>query len=190
MPGFEGPVEETAEGAARMLQGLPPRRLAELRRMETPAAAPLFWLLAARYPRTIGQRPDEWAAVIRILAMLTGRGGPAHRGFLHSAEHRWGEVLCDGGDRTWPYSAGFRPVISEQRLAHLIAARGKQRRGLLERIARVIARTRRHGVNVVDVARTLLDPGSDVGRFLAEPYYRRLDVAVRKREARHEGEEE
>ncbi len=147
-----------------MLQGLPAGRLAELRRMETPAAVPVFWLLAARYPHTIGRRPDEWAAVIRILAILTARGETAQRGFLHSAEHRWGEVLCDGGDRTWPYSTGLRPVISEQRLAHLIAARGTQRRVLLERIARVIARTRRHGVNVADVALTLLSPGSDVGR--------------------------
>ena len=174
-----------------MLQGLSPGRLAELRRMETPAAAPAFWLLAARYPHTIGRRPDEWAAVIRILAILTARGEPGQRGCLHGAEYRWGEALCDGGDRTWPHSTGLRPVISEQRLAHLIAARGRQRRVLMERIARVIARTRQHGVNAADVAWTLLDPGSEiVGRLLAEPYYRRLDVAVRRHEARHAGEEE
>ena len=71
-------------------------------------------------------------------------------------------------------------MISEQWLAHLIAARGERRRDLLERIVRVIARTRQHGVNVVDVAWTLLEPGSSVAQLLAEPYYRRLDAAARK----------
>ena len=180
VPEPDHPVEETAAGAAQVLQGLSPGQLAELRRMEAPAPVPVFWLLAARYRHTIGRRPDEWTAIIRILAILAARGEPAQRGVLHSAEHRLGEALCDGGDRTWPYSTGLRPVISEQWLAHLIAARGERRRDLLERMVRVIARTRQHGVNVVDVAWTLLEPGSSVAQLLAEPYYRRLDAAARK----------
>ena len=54
MPEPDHPVEETAAGAAQVLQGLSPGQLAELRRMEAPAPVPVFWLLAARYRHTIG----------------------------------------------------------------------------------------------------------------------------------------
>ena len=59
-----------------------------------------------------------------------------------------------------------------------MAARGRQRRVLMERVVRAIARTRRPecGVNVADIAFWMLsgDPAR-TSRHLAESYYRRRD---------------
>lgn len=172
---------EAACAAAKRLQHLPPGPLAELRRMTEEAPVPEFWRLAARYPNTIGNRKQysEWAAIVRILAILTEKGDPARRRPLHDRRRSLGEVLCDGGDRNWAPSDGRppRPVFSERRLAQLMAARGPQRAVLLTRAARSLARSRdpSGGINVVDIAYTLLAP--DNRRQLAEPYYRRLDRA-------------
>ena len=189
--------DETPEGAvraaARKLQDLSPGRLAELRRMTEETAAPGFWRLAARYPDTIGNpsKHREWIAIVRILAILTEKGDPARRRPLHNFGRPLGAVLCDGGhdDQNWRSKTGGspRPAFSERRLAQLMAARGSQRAVLLERAARALARSRdaSGGVNVVDIAYTLLAP--DNQRQLAEPYYGRLDRAERAVEKYEEG---
>ena len=172
---------ETAFAAAKRLQHLLPGPLAELRRMTEEGPAPEFWRLATRHPDTIGSRKQytEWVAIVRILAILTEKGNPAKRRPLHDRRRFLGEVLCDGGDRNWPPSGGgpSKPVFSERRLGQLMAARGSQRAVLLTRAARALARSRNpsDGINVVDIAYTLLAP--DNPRQLAEPYYRRLDRA-------------
>ena len=179
--------------AAEWTEGLPPGPLAQLRRMTEETAAPEFWRLAARYRNTIGRRDKrrEWLIIVRILATLTQKGDPAHRHSLHDSRRRLGAVLCDGGTRNWPLNKGGtpRPVFSERRLAQLMAARGPQRAVLLERAARVLARTRDpdNGVNVVDIAYTLLAPNN--GRQLAEHYYGRLDRAAHDAEQSEEGTE-
>ena len=186
-------VNQSAVAAARMLQGLEPGSLAELRRMETGAGAAGFWRLAARHPETVGRDQEVWMAVVRIMAILTPKGEPASRPPLHDAKRRLGAVLCDGGDPGWPGAAPPRAVLSEPRLGRLIASRGKQRGVLLTRAARAIARTRQpdSGVNVVDIAWALLDPDSNhSGRQLAEPYYRRLDRAEREHRTNEEGAKE
>ena len=169
----------SARAAARMLQHLDPGPLAELRRMDVQAGAPAFWRLAARHADTIGRpyQHERWIEIIRILSILTPKGDPAQRGPLHDPRRPLGEVLCDGGDRSWPHGGAPRPMLSEQRLGRLLAARGAQRGVLLERAARALARAwvPGSGVNVVDIARTLLNPAE--GRHLVEPYYRRLDGA-------------
>ena len=181
MPPDDTPAGAACAAAAR-LQHLPPGPLAGLRRMGEDTAAPEFWRLAARFPSTIGdeRRRHEWIAIIRILALLTRKGDPAARQRLHNPKRRLGAVLCDGGDpKNWLASGGGppRPAFSERRLAQLMSARGRQRAVLLERAARVLATSSdpRSGVNVVDIADTLLKP--DDQRRLAEPYYRQLEMA-------------
>ena len=176
--------------AAAMLQHLGPGPLAELRRMDPETGAPAFWRLAARHPDTIGQRgrQEQWMEIIRILAILTPKGErrrsvPAAGGNsevhepLHDPRRRFGAVLCDGGDPSWPGEGGTpRPVLSELRLAKLMAARGPQRAVLLKHAAQMILRSRQDiGVSVSDIALVLLRPAD--GRRLAEPYYLRLDRA-------------
>ena len=175
------PVERAAVAAAAMLQGLDPARLAQLHRARTASAgAPAVWRLAARHPATMGRRRDKWMTIIRLLAILTPRGGAAARQPLHRFGRRLGEVLCDGGDPGWPRTGAARPIVSERRLAQLILARGTNRDVLLERAVRAIRRTLRPGigVNVADIAWVLLDPDAGrTARRLARPYYRRLDRA-------------
>lgn len=192
MPGTETQtVEEIALAAARLLQGLDPGGLAELRRMSSSGAgAPAYWRLAARYPRTIGRRHETWMAIVRTLAILTPKGDPEARPPLHDPKRRLGDVLCDGGDPDWPGQNAFRPAISERRLAQLMSARAQQRPVLLERAVRALAGTRRAGtgINVVDIAWWLLsnDP-ADAARRLAERYYARLDRAERNQQSTEQG---
>ncbi len=177
--------------AAATLQHLDPGPLAELRRMDHGTGAPAFWRLVAKHPATIGRqdKQEQWMGIIRILAILTPKGrrpqsvvasgeDPDLREHLHNPRRRLGEVLCDGGDPFWPPKEGGkpRPMLSESRLAKLIAARGKQRAILLKHAAQMILRSRQDiGVNVADIALVLLQPAD--GRRLAEPYFRRLDRA-------------
>ena len=174
------PVARTALATEAMLRRFDVGQLAELRRMKASTGAPGFWRLAARHPETIGRRQAEWMAFVRILAILTPKGDADNRKPLHNPKRRLGEVFCDGGDPAWPHSSSLRPVLSERRLAQLMAARGTQRDVLLERAARAINRTLQwgSGINVVDLAWTVLDPDRGrAARQLAEPYYARLDRA-------------
>ena len=151
------PVERAALATARMLQHFDPGQMAELRRIRTASiGAPGFWRLAARHPETIGRQQETWMAIIRILAILTPKGDAAKRPPLHNAKRRLGEVLCDGGDPGWPQANSLRPVLSERRLAQLMAAREHQREVLLERAARAINRTLQSGSGV-NVRRHCLD---------------------------------
>ena len=186
-------VGRAAVAAARMLQGLEPGQLAQLRRMEDGTGAAGFWHLAAQHPETIGRERESWMSIIRIMAILTPKGDPASRWEVHDSKRRLGAVLCDGGDPGWPGTGSPRPIVSEPRLGRLIASRSKQREVLLTRAARAIARTRLPGtgVNVVDIAWTLLDSDSKYStQRLAEPYYRRLDRAERQHQTNQEGAKE
>lgn len=183
-------VQGTAAiSAATMLQHLDPGPLAELRRMTLETGAPVFWRFAARHQHMMeGQGViQHWINIVHILAILTPKGDPATRKHLHDSRRRLGEVLCDGGDPGW---TGPRPVLSDHRLTQLIAARESQRAVLLVRAARMLARSRipGSGVNVPDIALTLLEPKN--GRLLAEPYYRRLDWAEFNAEKSQKGADE
>ena len=176
------------------MQDLAPGPLAELRRMKVDSASAVFWRLAARHPQTIGRndKQQEWIAIIRILAILTETGDPSRRNPLHDPARRLGTVLCDGGDReTWPPKDGRKPqpMLSERRLIQLLVARGPQRAVLLERAARMLARSRLpgSGINVDDVAWSLLNPTDS--RQLAEHYYGRLDRAQQAAESHERGTE-
>jgi len=186
MPRNEGARVRAVLAAARTIQNLDPSALADCRRMDAQTGAPAFWRLAAQHPDSIGHRDQtrRWMEIVRIIAILIPKGVPESRSALHDETRRLGEALCDGGDPTW---AGPSPVFSERRLAQLMAARGPLRGALLRRAARMLAHSRNphSGVNVVDIAMTLLQPTD--GRRLAEPYYRRLDRAEQAAQHSEEG---
>lgn len=123
---------------------------------------------------------------MQALAILTPKGPPGERGDLHDPERKLGEALCDGGRPDWPgglsHGTSPRPMISEQRLAQLLAARGSQRSVLLLRAVRALAASRdvAVGVDVGDLAWRFIDP--DPGK-LAAFYYARLDRAERAAKA-------
>ncbi len=163
-------VARTSLGMAKALELAPPGDLAAMRRMHDQEGSPLFWRFAARYPE-IGRNPGPWHTIARILALLTPTGQPGQRPPLHDSGRHLGTVLCDGGDRHW---SGSRPMLSEQRLARLLASRHKAHRTALERAARMLANSRPPGplVNVPDIAWAVLNPE---GGHIARDYYARLD---------------
>jgi CRISPR system Cascade subunit CasB len=90
--------------------------------------------------------------------------------------------LCDGGTLTWPAPGPEpKPVYSEARLARFLSTPAEQRGETVERMARLLARSRNPqiGVNCIELARLLLRqeeafPLQDV----AKHYYSRLDRAA------------
>ncbi|RMD90670.1 MAG: hypothetical protein D6811_10260 [Alphaproteobacteria bacterium] len=152
--------------------------LAELRRARVLAEIPAYWRVTVRagVPET-----EDWQAILRIFSILTPRGAPEERKPLHDKARPWGAVLCDGGDLGWR-AEGETPkprLLSEARLAQLLAARGAMRRTLMIRAARMLAATRNpgDGVNVAQIAWSLIAP--DRPEIIARDYYHRLDRPTR-----------
>jgi CRISPR system Cascade subunit CasB len=176
-------LDETMETASQRLLGLDPGPLAELRRMEPDGVGtPIFWRLAAE----LGFRADqtkEWMQVVRILALLTPKSRSSSPARLHDSFQKLGRMFCDGGDQTWPLDPkNPRPVLSESRFARLLATPAAQRGEAIERIARMLARTRASevGINCADIARLLLQADDSLPlQNLARDYYHRLDPAER-----------
>lgn len=183
-------IEETIESLSAKLLGLDPGPLAELRRMQPDGpGTPIFWRLAAQYNF---RDPDlgAWKQIVRILALLTPRGSRSGDARLHERSRRLGAVLCDGGNPAWPPPGPEpNPALSEQRLARFLAMSSAQRGDALERIARLLARTRdpQSGINCVEIARLLLYP-DDVRQLqdIARDYYSKLDRAA-KQSTKQEG---
>ncbi len=148
-----------------------PGDLSAARRLALPAGAPLFWRLAAKHAWS-GTNLDTWAAITRMLALLTPTGTRPRDGTLHDTSRGLGAVLCDGGAMDW---RGTKPVFSEQRLARLLAARGPQRLVAMERALRMLARNHPK-LNVPDIAFAALGDGANPR--IAKDYYARLDRAA------------
>ena len=175
-------LEETIESISAKLLSLDPGPLAELRRMEPDGpGTPIFWRMVAQHNLRDGEL-DAWKQIIRMMALLTPCG---HRGAdvrLHDRRQHLGAALCDGGTPVWPTPGSEpKPVYSEARLARLLATPAAQRGEALERMARMLARSRspENGVNCIEVARLLLRqdeayPLQDV----AKHHYARLDRAA------------
>lgn len=160
--------------------------MSALRRLDDDTPVPAYWRLAARHD-VLHTRRDDWVPIVQALAVLTPKGPPEGRVDLHDPKRKFGEALCDGGHRLdWPGNlapgASLRPLISEQRLAQLLAARGRQRSVLMLRAVRALAanRDRSIGLDVGDLAWRFLDPDPE---RLAMPYYTRLDRAERAAKA-------
>jgi CRISPR system Cascade subunit CasB len=174
--------EETVESISKKLLGLDSGPLAELRRLEpNEAGTPMFWRMAAEYGFSDVEL-GAWKQIVRIMALLTPRGDRSNEVRLHERTRSLGAVLCDGGDPGWPpKGADAAPVLSEKRLARFLATPADQRGESLERIARMLARSRspKSGVNCTEIAHLLLYPDKtkhleDVARY----YYSRLDRAA------------
>jgi CRISPR system Cascade subunit CasB len=178
------PYDETIATVSQRLLELDPGPLAELRRMEpNSAGTPIFWRLAAE----LGFREDQttqWMQILRILAILTPKGrrlSPAVR--LHDRSRQLGRVLCDGGNPAWPSDPKDpRPALSEARFARLLVMPAAHRGEALERIARMLARSRtpERGINCTEIARLLLQPNDQLPiQKIARDYYAQLDHADR-----------
>lgn len=167
-----------AAAVASHLRALDPGPLAALRRMGA-GGAPALWRLMAQHP-AMGNRPAEWQAITRILAILTPKGAAEGRPRLgEGARVPLGRALCDGGDPGWrPDPAHPRGVIREDRLARFLATRGPMRAVALERLARAVARTLPpdRQVSPADIAWAILRP-DDPHHRIARAYYARLDLS-------------
>ena len=163
-------TDETARRAlaiAKALGRADPGDKAAARRMG-PEGAPEFWRQVARLGIAPGQE-SLWLRFTRSVALLT----PASEtDTIHTAGRKLGAVLADGGNAGATLNAeAAKPVISEQRLARLLAMRGEARAEALERMIRMIARGRPR-LDVISLAWAFLNPASD---RLARDYYTRLD---------------
>jgi CRISPR system Cascade subunit CasB len=180
------PLEEKIALLSQRLLRLDTGALAELRRMEVGGVGPLpYWALAAECG-FLDDDADVWMRIVHILAILTPKGERKTEDRLHDPARRLGAALCDGGDPNWPAGGGDpRPILSETRLARLLATPADRRGEDLTRLARMLAakRDRANGVNCREIAALLLFERVERNpREIAKAYYRRLDAAARKAE--------
>jgi CRISPR system Cascade subunit CasB len=166
----ETTVEHRAREIAKAIAAAGPGERADARRMDG-GGSPLFWRLHARLGMTQHDE-DRWLRLTRMLALLTPTAEPRS---IHEPGRRLGAVFADGGAA---YARLEKPVVSEQRFARLLAARGKARLDALERTIRMIARARPK-LDVTDLAWAVLR--EDSGN-LARDYYSRLDRQAHENE--------
>jgi CRISPR system Cascade subunit CasB len=176
-------LEKSITTVSQRLLGLDPGSLAELRRMRPDGiGTPIFWRLAVELDFREDQT-KEWMQIFSIFAILTPKShlNPVVR--LHDGSRKLGRVFCDGGNPAWPPDPQHpRPVLSEQRLARLFATPAAQRGEAIERIARMLSRSRtpESGINCTEIARLLLDPTDQKSiHSIAQAYYHRFDRAAR-----------
>lgn len=166
----EEKVAERAHVIARAIATAGPGERADARRMDG-GGSPLFWRLHARLGMTQHDE-DRWLRITRMLALLPPN---AEWHSIHEPGRRLGAVLADGGAT---HARLEKPVVSEQRFARLLAARGTARLDALERTIRMIARARPK-LDVADLAWVVLR--EDSGN-LARDYYSRLDRQTHENE--------
>ena len=181
-------VEKISE---QMLWRLGTGDLAELRRMTLGAVEPLaYWRLAAECG-FLDSKPERWAPIVQIMAILTPKGNRLALDRLHDAKRGLGEVLADGGNPArsdGSFVDGERtphPFVSEKRFAQFLAAPAEQDADSLMRLARSLAanRDRSCGVNCLEIASLLLSTDRTNGlRKIARDYYRRLDSVAHSAE--------
>ncbi|MBF0445566.1 MAG: hypothetical protein HQL68_08240 [Magnetococcales bacterium] len=181
------PFQKIIPQISHALLNLSPGPLADLRRMRPgEEGAAFFWKLAARHDMGEGVLLTRWQRVVQAMALLMPKGEQQPGWVLHDPKRSVGAVLCDGGQISWSGSGrGDKPILSEQRLARLLAARGRQREMIVERVVRMLARSRdpHSGINCVELAKIILfsENKSSVGE-IARNYYYRLDIATAKQE--------
>lgn len=180
---------EAVQAIGQELSRLPPGDLASLRRTaETDLRAPHYWRWKHRHGWPDGQ-DAAWATIIACMAILTAKGRNPDKPSPHRRDTPFGKVLCDGGDTEWQQRRPLRPLISEQRLARLLNARGEARHRALLRIVRTLAR---HPVafNCEELAYFLLERDADRStQRVARTYYARLDAAEQQSEHTQKSEE-
>ncbi|KAA0909893.1 hypothetical protein FLO80_19265 [Aquicoccus porphyridii] len=163
MPDDKDDVARRALGIASTLAHADPGERAAARRMG-PEGAAVFWRIVARHG--IAPRDEEtWRRITKLLALLTPASVTES---VHESGRHIGAVLADGGDAQARLE---KPVLSEQRLARLLAARGQARFDALERAIRALARNRPK-VDGPSLAWAVLNNDT---RAIARAYYTRLD---------------
>lgn len=168
---------EAVQAIGQELCRLPPGDLASLRRTaETDLRAPHYWRWKHRHGWP-DRQDAAWATIIACMAILTAKGRNPDKPSPHRGDTPFGKVLCDGGDPEWQQRRPLRPLISEQRLARLLNARGETRHRALLRIVRTLARDP-VVFNCTDLAHFLLEQEADwPAQKIARTYYTRLDAA-------------
>jgi len=183
-------LKEKVVALSDELLRLDPGDMAELRRFKPGEVGPLaYWRLAAKCG-FLDDSPERWGPLVRILAILTPKGEKPARVRLHDPKRSLGAVLCDGGDPSWSRDREARPMLSEARLARLLAASPAQRADAVTRIARMLAASREPGtgLNTVELAALLLsNEGEDEIRRIAKEFYRRLDTTPNSTTEVHAG---
>jgi CRISPR type I-E-associated protein CasB/Cse2 len=163
MPEDKDDVASRALLIAGALTHADPGERAAARRMGAEGAA-FFWRLVARY-KIAPAEEEKWRRISKMLALLTPASATES---VHAPGRHFGAVLADGGDARTRLD---KPVLSEQRLARLLGARGQARLDALERAVLALARNRPK-VDVPSLAWAVLN--SDA-RAIARAYYTRLD---------------
>lgn len=159
-------IARIALGIAGSLGTTDPGEKAQARRMDG-RGAPVFWREVAR----LGISPHHetsWLRFTRMVALLTPASATQS---IHQPGRRLGAVLADGGDASADLRVSGKPVVSEQRLARLLASRDEARLDALERAIRMLARARPR-IDVVSLAWAIMAPASNA---LARDYYTRID---------------
>lgn len=174
-----------AREIAQRLDRLDPGDAAAARRTSPELGSPFFWRCHSEFPQ-IARRPEAWAQIVQILAILTPRGDPLERVTISRDFVPLGRALCDAGSTAWGEDTA-RPVVSEERLARLLAQRGPSRVDGLKRVLTGIARKLPPDVAIraSDIAFAVLAP-EKTARIAAE-YYNRLDRAERKQTTKEQG---
>ena len=169
-------VARQALSIAGELAHTDPGERAAARRMGA-EGAPVFWRMVARHG-IAPQGEEKWRRIIKMLALLTPTSATES---VHQSGRQFGAVLADGGDISARLA---KPMLSEQRLARLLAARGTARLDALERAVRALARNRPK-VDVPSLAWAVLN---DDTRAIARAYYARLDrhADIAEKETTHD----
>lgn len=179
----------------RMLFELDTGAMARLRRMEVDGVGVTdYWQLAADCG-FLDENHDRWRRIVKLMALLCGKGEVGQRGALHDpkqdSRRGLGAALCDGGDPHWsPGPAGDgRPVLSETRFARFLEVSPAGRYEALARLMRWLAshRSGDSGVNCAEIAALILfSDAVRTQRGIARDYYRRLDSQHAKTDPKEE----
>ncbi|MFN3615931.1 MAG: type I-E CRISPR-associated protein Cse2/CasB [Rubrimonas sp.] len=144
---------------AREIALLEPGPLAELRRLDPEAPPAAFWRLVHRCDLAAAHRDLRgWERLARALAVLTPTGRDPSKRPAHDGAAPLGRVVADAG-------------VSEQRVMRLLAAAPPQRREILARLCRRLARADMR-LDAVQLGRLMIDDqAGETLRRLASDYY-------------------
>lgn len=155
-------IPGTVVRLAGQVSGLDPGPAASLRRDPLAGSgSAAFWQLLAENGIAATERMERrWAAVIQAIAILTpkGRASDGPKPSAHHAGNPMGTALQEAG-------------VSDQRLARMLAARGKTRRELVIRTCRRLAGKEPVRFDLRTMAQFVLFEDEEAARWIARKYY-------------------
>lgn len=169
----------TVWGIARDIADLDPGAAAALRRgpLEGSGAAAFWKLLATYEPEDAVQNELGWAALIQAIAILTpkGQGSRSAHGKTPMGERR-----RSAHGKTPMGEALVKAKVSDERLAHLLATKGDQRRETAVRLCRRLAATETPPFNLTTLGHFIVHGSEKTDRRIAREFYYALAAAERK----------